>query len=603
MGEIAILDQHGQPIRASASETAHFAASRRVRELANWTPGLDSATTELDGERQTIEARAYDLERNHGVAAGAIQTRVDNIVGTGLRLSAKPDYIALGRTKEWADAWARNVEARWRAFADVPEFDAARRLTFGGSCALALRTCSLAGDAFALALWLPGRPGARYSTALQMIDPARVCTPDGTVNSAGLFEGIEFNDYGEPVAAHIRRAHPADVYRVPGVKPGWERVPWRLSNGRPRIVHLFEQRRVDQPRGKSIFASVMGAFRMLDHYQRMELQTAVVSSMIAAFVETPMSGDAIAELFGGGKEYVAAKSGWDVKLEGASVIPLFPGEKLNPFTPTRPNAAYAAFVEAVLRYIATGLNMPYELLMKDFSKTNYSSARAALLEAWRYFLSARQWLATYWCTPIYGLWLEEAIQRGEVEAPDFYENRAAYMRAVWVGPGRGWVDPMKEAQASRERMAGGVSTLETECAEQGGDWEEIMEQRAEESRRAAQLGLPDPHAGTDAVESAPEDGDGESSEGGSVSPEEFRAAVDAYGMGVRGGVITPVQEDEEYFRRMAGLPPPTEAVRSAWTRERTRRPITLAEAPGSQPATAAPGAPAPAPAQPPDPED
>ena len=519
MGEVSILDQFGRPFRAD-SDTAHFAASRRARELTNWQPALDSASTELEGERQTIEARSYDLERNHGVASGAVQTRVDNIVGTGLRLSAKPDYLALGRTKEWADAWARNTEARWRGYADTPDFDAARRLTFGGGCVMALRTCSLAGDMFGLSLWLPDRAGARYSTAIQMIDPARVCTPDGMVNSARLFDGIEFSEYGEALAYHIRRAHPADAYTRAGAPIGWERVPARMPSGRLRVVHLFEQRRVGQPRGKSIFASVMGAFRMLDHYQRMELQTAVVNSMIAAFVETPLTGDAIADLFGSGKEYIKAKSGWNVNLQGASVIPLFPGDKLNAFTPTRPNSAYSAFIEAVLRYISTGLNMPYELLMKDFSKTNYSSARAALLEAWRYFMAARQWLATYWCTPIYSLWLEEAIQRGEIEAPDFYENRAAYCRAAWIGPGRGWVDPMKEAQASGERMRNTVTTLEQECAEQGQDWEEIMEQRAEESRRAASLGLPDPHAPVNQVQYAPANGgDGSGAPSGAPDPE------------------------------------------------------------------------------------
>ena len=60
---------------------------------------------------------------------------------------------------------------------------------------------------------------------------------------------------------------------------------------------------------------------------------------------------------------------------------MFPGDKVAPFTPSRPNSGYGQFVENVLRHIGAGLNIPFELLMKDFSKTNYSSARAALLEA------------------------------------------------------------------------------------------------------------------------------------------------------------------------------------------------------------------------------
>jgi lambda family phage portal protein len=490
-GKVQLLDHQGNPIRAA--DTAHFAASRMARELRDWTPSLESADAELLGEASTIAARSYDLERNNGIAGGAIRTNIDNIVGTGLRLAAKPDYRALGKTKEWADEWARNVEAKWRTFADSLEFDAARQLTFGGMTVLQLRTAFISGDSLALALWLPDRPGAKWSTAIQSIDPARLCSP-GTI-TATMRDGVEINQYGEPVAYHIRKSHPADAYMA-GFDGSFERVQARTAFGRRKVVHLYEKLRAGQSRGKAIMTSVMGAFKMLDHYQRIELQTAVVNSMIAAFIETPLQGQDIADLFGDSKKYLKErdKAGFDVKLEGAGIIPLFPGDKLNSFTPTRPNSAYSAFVEAVLRYISTGLNIPYELLMKDFSKTNYSSARAALLEAWRYFMARREWLSTYWCDPIYELWLEEAIQRGEVEAPDFYDNRVAYCRCQWIGPGRGWIDPTKEADAAETRMRISVSTLERECAEQGLDWEEVLEQRARERERGLELGLDDVHA-------------------------------------------------------------------------------------------------------------
>ncbi|HEY1035555.1 MAG TPA: phage portal protein [Pseudoxanthomonas sp.] len=485
--QVQILDQYGNPFRAS--DTAHFAASRTARELRGWEPGLPSADAELLGENTTIAGRSYDLERNHGVAAGAIRTNVDNIVGTGLRLAAKPDYRLLGRSKEWADEWARTVEAEWRSFANSLNFDAARQLNFGGMTVMQLRAAMLSGDALALALWLPERPGARWATTMQAVDAARLGTPPGQLTSATLRDGVELGDFGEPVAYHIRKTHPGDAYYGLGADTTFERVLATNKFGRRRVLHLYEKLRAGQTRGKAILANVMSAFKMLDHYQRIELQTAVVNSMIAAFVETPLKADEIAELFGSSEKFMASRNGWDVKLEGAGIIPLHPGDKLNAFTPTRPNSAYSAFVEAVLRYISTGLNMPYELLMKDFSKTNYSSARAALLEAWRYFMARREWLATYWANPVYELFLEEAVQRGRVEAPDFYENREAYSACKWIGPGRGWVDPMKEAQASRERMDGSVSTLERECAEQGLDWEEVLEQRAREKAKAEELGL------------------------------------------------------------------------------------------------------------------
>jgi lambda family phage portal protein len=146
----------------------------------------------------------------------------------------------------------------------------------------------------------------------------------------------------------------------------------------------------------------------------------------------------------------------------------------------------------VYRQIGVALGIPYELVIKDFSKTNYSSARAALLEAWRFFLARRAWLATYWAQPVYALWLEEAVNAGLIDAPDFYENRAYYQRAKWIGPGRGWVDPVKEAQAAQIRMDIMVSTLEDECAEQGNDWVDVLEQRAIEQARMRELGLVPP---------------------------------------------------------------------------------------------------------------
>lgn len=60
--------------------------------------------------------------------------------------------------------------------------------------------------------------------------------------------------------------------------------------------------------------------------------------------------------------------------------------------------------------------------------------------------------------------------------------------ALWL-PGRGWVDPVKEAQACQIRMDIRLSTLEAECAGQGLDWEEVLEQRVREKAKLAELGL------------------------------------------------------------------------------------------------------------------
>ena len=84
------------------------------------------------------------------------------------------------------------------------------------------------------------------------------------------------------------------------------------------------------------------------------------------------------------------------------------------------------------------------------------------------------------------------FRSGHIEAPDFYQNRYAYQRARFIFGGRGWVDPVKEANAAQIRMACGLSTLEKECAEQGEDYEEILDQQAIEFAMREERGLPQP---------------------------------------------------------------------------------------------------------------
>ena len=487
MSNQMILGPDGLPL---AADTAHRGASLSARELSSWRPMAGSPDADLLDELSTLVSRSRDLARNHGVAAGAIQTLVDNVVGTGLRLSALPDYKALGKDKDWADSWSRKTEALWRSWAETTDCDAARNLTFNGLTTQMFRSGLINGEALALPLWLPQR-NQTFATTIQLVEPDRLGNPNDRLNDRKIRGGIEVDVYGAPLAYWIAKTHPGDqLLDVAGHSQEFERIPARTRFGRQRVIHVHDKERTGQNRGKPIFTSIMPLFKMLDHYERSEMQAAVVNAMIAAFIETPLDGESISEMFGGSAEdYMAARNEWQVKLQGGAVIPIFPGDKVAPFTPSRPNSAYSSFVENILRHIGTGLNLPFELLMKDFSKTNYSSARAALMEACRYFIGRRHWLATYWAKPVYELWLEEAINKGLIEAPGFYQNKALWCRCKWIGPGRGWIDPVKEAKASKIRLETGLSTLEDECATQGLDWEEVLEQRAREQAKMRELGL------------------------------------------------------------------------------------------------------------------
>lgn len=489
--------------RPAAMAAAHNAASTDDRSMATWNPVAGSADSDLLDELDTMVPRSRDLVRNNGLASGAIQTLTDNVVGSVLRLSSKPDSKLLGWDSEQAYEWAANTEAKFRAWAETPECDAGQTLTFLGLTIQAMRGAFSNGEGLAIPQWIP-RKGSMWNTRMMMIESDRLDTPPEMQGDPKIRKGIVSDKFGSPVGYWIRKSHPGDAYGAYGFAVAndaneFTYIPAFTAWGRRRVIHLHDKERTGQSRGKPIFAAVMREFKMAGHYESTELQAAVANSLIAAFIESDLDQQTVGDLFASGDDKEAGVEGYwrkqhqeyQTTLKGGAIIPLPVGAKLSSFNPGRPNAAFEGFMMSVLRHMSTGLNIPYELLAKDFSKTNYSSARATLLEAWRYFLGRRRWLKDYWLDPIYSLWLEEAVNAGQIIAPDFYKNRYAYEKCKWIHSGRGWVDPVKEAKAAALRMDSNLSTLEAECAEQGLDWEEVLEQRAREKRVIEDLGLSD----------------------------------------------------------------------------------------------------------------
>jgi lambda family phage portal protein len=474
-------------------DTPYSGASWIRKQLSNWFPIRAAADAELLSDMSTLVARSRDLDRNTGIAAGAFQTTTDNVVGANLRLSCWPDYRALEKDPDWAENWGRSVESLWKSWADTTSIDVANKLSFTGLTTLVYRSVLQNGEALALPLWIARPELSPFKTCLQLVDPDRLSNPGNMTPTLCLRGGVEMNNYGRPRAYHIRKIStwPAMFFpAIGGIAGEWECIPAETEWGRKRVIHIYQPDRVDQTRGKPLLTPVLEQFRMLDSYQRAELQSAIVNALVAGIIETPLDPSTLAEMVGGdANAYLAAKNEYRIQLEGGTFIPLYPGDKMTPFAPDRPAPQFAAFSEFVMRQIGISMGLPYEQLMKDFSKTTYSSARAALLESWRYFITRRAWLNTYWAQPVYELWFEEAVNAGLIDAPDFYTKRAYYTRAKWIGPGRGWIDPVKEAEAAQVRLATGISTLEAECAEQGLDYNDVIDQRAIEKKRLQEAGL------------------------------------------------------------------------------------------------------------------
>jgi len=484
----------------SMDAASHHAAGSDHTAFINFNPMAASPDADLsDDERDTMTGRSRDMHRNNGIVAGGNQTLKDNIIGAVLKLVAKPDYVLLGKDIEWQREWSKNTEAQFRSWADSTECDAGRSLTLLGLSLQMLGGTFMNGDGLALPIWKP-RKGSKWGTRLHVMESDRLATPIGMERRKGLSGGIQHDSYGAPTNYWIMKNHPGDKWGVYGFAADeWTNVPAFTAQGRKRVIHLHDKERAGASRAKPLIAAVMRELKMANKYTATELETTIANAMIAGSLQSDLDSETVSAMFGGdSKKYDENINGFRGRLKGGNILKVPLGAQLNLHDTGRAHADFDQFMQNVYRFIATGLNIPYELLMKDFSKTNYSSARAAMLEAWRYFHGRRRWLQDYWLNAVYELWLEEAVAHGRVEAPDFYENRYAYTKCRWIMQGRGWVDPVKEAKAAAIRIENGLSTMEIECAEQGLDYEEVLDQQQHEMKMRLDRGLPMPGATTDA---------------------------------------------------------------------------------------------------------
>jgi lambda family phage portal protein len=497
-----LIDQHGIPLRAASgrggASSAYQAADRAAADLLDWLPRLASADGDILAERGAVVARFRDLARNDAWLSGLLSRESDAVVGAGLRFQSTPDWRALGVSREAAEELATAVETEWRRFSGdaLRRADLSQRMTLEEMDGLLYRHMQTDGEAVLVAHWRPEN-GGRYATCFQVVDPDRLSNPWNGPDTRHQRAGIELNEDGVRVAAHFQVTHPADGWL--GAEPyRWERVCFTTDWGRPQVVHAFEATRADQTRGLPS-ASVIRACRMLQTYASMEMQAAIINALFAAFVESPFDNDLVGQRLGMDtlSRYQDMRSTFHQErgytIGGARIPHLFPGERFNFSAAARPAGGFGPFMNTFLRYMAAGTGQTYMQVSQDWSGTNYSSGRMALLDVVRSVTGKR----SRFCGTIKAAqvlcFLEEAFDRGYLKAPagapDFHDAPEAYARCRWIGPGAGVIDPVKEAQAAQMRLDNLTSTLETECLAQGMDWEEVIEQRAREQDRMSELGV------------------------------------------------------------------------------------------------------------------
>ena len=489
-------------IRLKNKGYSEAGASHQKRSVKGFDAHSGSPAEDINDNNYTLRQRSRMLYMASPVATSAVKTNRTNVIGLGLQLKSRIDREVLGLSAEQAGEWQKNVEREFRLWASSKNAcDATGMNDFNEMQQLALTSWLMSGDVFALVKRAAPTPISPYTLRLHIMEADLVSTPtEGSKAIAPLlpttgktkdrnliYDGVEVNGSGMVEAYHFRNTHPFEGTLEP---TKWTRVQaYGERTGLPNILHVMESERPDQYRGVPYMAQCIEPLLQLRRYTEAELAAAMIQAFFTAFVKTETNpadnpfnevGSTIPEDSIDPNEY---------EMGPGQVNFLKPGEDVVFGDPKHPATGFNEFERTVCEQIGAALEIPADLLLKSFN-SSYSASRAALLEAWKAFKMRREWFANDFCTPIYAIWLSEAVALGRVAAPGFFADpaiRAAWLGCEWIGPSQGQLDPTKEINAEAMAVAEGFSTREQSTIRlNGGQWDANVEQLARENEKLAE---------------------------------------------------------------------------------------------------------------------
>jgi lambda family phage portal protein len=441
--------------------------------------GLSADASMTPEIRRTLRNRARYEVANNAYARGLVLTLADTCIGTGPRLQVLSEDEEFNSVVETEfSAWSESVHL-------------AERLQ-------TLRIAKITdGEGFAAILKNP-KLKHPVEMDIRLIEADRITSPYSTLYQNEV-DGIEYDQFGNPLLYHISSQHPGDL----SIRYGeFETIPAEY------MIHWFRADRPGQSRGLPEIMPAIPLFAQLRRYTLAVLAAAETAADFAAvlYTDAPANGEAqpLEPL-----DIVA------LEKRMATVMP--DGWKLSQIRAEQPTTSYSEFKRELLGEIGRCLQVPVNILLGDSSKHNYASGR---LDHQTFFKSIKveQTLCEQIVlNKIFDLWYREAIRIGlfpEQKKQLLSKNRTDtknQYRAVtssstllnmpinrlysdatarcWFWDGFEHVDPIKEAKASTARIDSRVSNLAIECAKVGLDWEDVLVQAAREQHRMKELGL------------------------------------------------------------------------------------------------------------------
>lgn len=446
------------------------------------TQGLATQNYSLDQDiwrgLSVLRARSRDLCLNNDYAKkflAMVGNHVVGPVGFTLRVTPPDDNLKI-------DTIARKaIEGAFYDWAKVGNCDVTGKLSFTDIQALFAKT--VARDGECLVRKVTGRDAGKYGFQLQVLDIDRLDINKNEELSNGnvIRMGVEIDKFNKPLAYWIRTKHPGANVWMDSIGSKFERIP------AAEILHCFVPERAEQTRGFPWLHSALLRLQNLGAYEEAAIINARVGASKMGFYTTPDgNGEAIADDKDSDNNLYS-----DVEPGALQVLP--EGYGFTPFDPDYPHAMYGDFVKACLRGVASGLNVAYNTLSNDLEGVNFSSIRTGVLEERDNWMVIQNWMAETFLNNIYTEWLKMALLFSAIKFPTGKplpaEKFDKWNNFYWQGRRWQWVDPMKDAQANELAVNNRFKSRTQVAAEQGRDFEEVLQEIAEENKQAEALGI------------------------------------------------------------------------------------------------------------------
>lgn len=551
-------------LKVIKNATRGFDAATRTRRGDGW-PGLPGNNQNQDIQRSltALRERSIDGYKNNSSVFRAIRTIQNNVVGTGIMPTPIP--IA-GDTKALTATEIKKIKAAWEAFVETADFDGF--FNFYGLQSLGMRNVAMQGEIFLVRQREIKRNGIEQFIPfkVQVLGPHMVDHQKNSWQTPRegnyVVQGVEFDSRGRRVGYWMHRYNPNNEFVL---RMAAEFVPAE------DVIQVFYKEFPEQVRGIPFGTSTMLNMRDLADYEDAQLMLQKVAACHVAFTTKEAPED----------NFEDEDEDRIDHLEPGMIERLAPGEEVTFNNPPTPQS-YAEYVSKNQQKNAAGYGITYEQLTGDMSNVNFSSGRMGWIEAqrqiedWQYNFFIPQF-----CKGVWDWFIQSLMIKGVI-------NRA--VSADWTPQGREMLDPVKEMNGLILELKTGLISWTEACKRRGYNPDVLFNQIKADKQMFKDAGInvewiieneqsieTDPNAPVDQT--------------GKLSAEDLKRVLDAYGVGVRAGTITPTQEDEKYFRGLAEFPEMGDAVVAAWKEEGgIRRPITLTQLPEDEPQTETPPA-------------